>query len=139
MGFKHGRKEAISTLDLPGPDLEAGRPGGQGAQSLRRRLETPVWMLGQERLNHLPVLPRMHRAGGVNQPTGRSHQGRHTPQQLALQLDQGIDRPRVDAPAGIGMAGQGTQTGAGSIQQHPIKGADPGRLRLGKVHGVRHP
>ena len=78
----------------------------------------------------------MHRAGGIHQLAIGLEQGQQAFQQLLLQGRELLDGPRVHAPAGIGMAGQGAQARAGGIQQDAIKTGAPFGLGLGQTTGI---
>ena len=78
----------------------------------------------------------MHRAGGIHQPASRLEQRPEAIQQLALQHHQPIDRGGVEPPAGIGVAGQGAEAGAGGIQQDAVELAQQLRLAFREGGGI---
>ena len=82
-------------------------------------------MVAEEGLQQLAVLSGIDGAGGIDQLTARLEQGQQGLQEAALQQHQLANQGRGDAPAGIGVAGQGAQARAGGIQQDAIKPAAP--------------
>jgi hypothetical protein len=72
-------------------------------------------MVAEEGLQQLAVLSGIDCAGGIDQLTAGLKQGHQGLEEAALQQHQLTDQGRGDAPAGIGMAGQGAQARAGGI------------------------
>jgi hypothetical protein len=84
----------------------------------------------------LLVLGWMDGAGGIHQATARFQQGQECFQQLALQFRQPVHRLGGDSPAGIGVAGQGAEAGAGGIDQEAIEAAQQLGLELGQGEAI---
>ena len=93
-------------------------------------------MFSQKAVDQLLVFGWMHRAGGIHQLAAGLEQRQQAHQQLPLQGGELRDRLRGNPPTGIGMAGQGAQARARSIQEDAIKTVLPLRPRHHELAGI---
>ncbi len=78
--------------------------------------------MAAQRVGHHPhCFDQMRRAGRIQHHAARTGQRDRGGQQFALQLGQRRHIGRLTAPTGLRPAAQGTQPGAGHIDQHPVE------------------
>jgi hypothetical protein len=94
-GLQDGGVEAITSLGCRPPLL------------LVKQL--PAGMAGEKSCYHFAILLGMHGAGGIDQASSGLQQGRQAFEQPLLLIGQVGNGVGLDSPAGIGMAGQGSQ------------------------------
>jgi hypothetical protein len=93
-------------------------------------------MASQKSIYYVAILLGMHGAGGIDQAPSGLQQGRQAFEQPLLLIGQFGNGVGLDSPAGIGMAGQGSQPRARGIHQNSIKVTVPLGPYFEQVGGV---